>query len=480
MTSPADPASKLQDDRAAVLRRIPAVDDLLGRPRLIELAKQAGRGLVVEVTRAALNDLRARLAQSREPLAIAAEMMDPSKIEASIVGEIARALEPSLRPVINATGVVLHTNLGRAPLAAGALEHVAATAARYSNLEYDVASGARGKRDIHTARLLAQLVGAEAAIVVNNNAAAVFLVLNTLAKGAEVLVSRGELIEIGDGFRIPDIMAESGAVLREVGTTNRTRIADYERAIHERTRLLLRVHPSNFRIVGFTERPALEEMVELARRHQLPLFEDLGSGCLADLAASGVQEPAAPESFRAGVSLVSFSGDKLLGGPQAGIIAGKKDLIERVRRNPLFRALRVDKLTIAALEVTLRAYLRGALDEIPALRMIRIPPEEIRRRAAAFVERLRGELPKDAAAEILPGFSVVGGGSTPDQRLLTHLVAVTSRRHSAARLEEQLRHADRGLAVIARIEDDRLVLDLRTVFPDEEAALAAAVIAALR
>ena len=338
----------------------------------------------------------------------------------------------------------------------------------------------RGKRDVHTARLLVRLAGAEAAIVVNNNAAAVFLVLNTLAKGAEVLVSRGELIEIGDGFRIPDIMVESGAVLREVGTTNRTRLADYERAISERTRLLLRVHPSNFHIVGFTARPSLAEMVELAGRHRLPLFEDLGSGCLADLARHGITEPTAQASFRAGVSLVSFSGDKLLGGPQAGIIAGQKDLIERIRSNPLFRALRVDKLTIAALEFSLRAYLRGALDEIPALRMLRIPGEEIARRATPFVERLRSELPKDARAEILPGFSVIGGGSTPDQRLPTHLVGVTSRRHSAADLEVRLRKPQQGLPVIARIEDDRLVLDLRTVFPDEEAALAEAVLTALR
>ncbi len=480
MSSPADPAAKLRGDRTALLRRIPAVDELLGRPRLLQLAEQEGRGLVVEIARAVLSDLRARLGQHQGPLVDAPDALAAAGIEASIVREVARALEPSLRPVINATGVILHTNLGRAPLAAAALRQLMETATRYSNLEYDVTSGTRGKRDVHTARLLTRLVGAEAAIVVNNNAAAVLLLLNTLAKGSEVLVSRGELIEIGDGFRIPDIMAESGAVLREVGTTNRTRVADYERAISDRTRLLLRVHPSNFRIVGFTERPSLAEMAELAQRRGLPLFEDLGSGCLADLAASHLVEPVVQDSFRAGVSLVSFSGDKLLGGPQAGIIAGKKDLIERIRRNPLFRALRVDKLTIAALEVTLRAYLRGALDEIPALRMIRLSAEEIARRAAAFVERLRGELPKDAGAEILPGFSVIGGGSTPDQKLPTHVVGLTSRRRSAADLESRLREAERGVPVIARVEDDRLVLDLRTVFPDEEPALAQAVIAALR
>jgi len=352
---------------------------------------------------------------------------------------------------------------------------------RYSNLEYDVETGDRGKRDVHTARLLAQLVGAEAAIVVNNNAAAVFLVLNTLAKGAEVIVSRGELIEIGDGFRIPDIMSESGAVLREVGTTNRTRIRDYERAFNERTRLLLRVHPSNFRITGFTERPSLDEIAALGRRLQVPVYEDLGSGCLADLSANGINEPVARASCEAGVSIVSFSGDKLLGGPQAGIIAGKREFIERIRRNPLFRALRVDKLTIAALEITLNAYLRGALDEIPALRMIRLSADDIARRAEGLANKLRAGLANTRATiETRPGFSVVGGGSTPDQQLPTHLISLSSPLHSATALENRLRKPASGSPVIARIEDDCVTLDLRTVFPDEDAALAAAIIAACR
>ena len=287
------------------------------------------------------------------------------RIETRIVNHVEALLAPSLVRVINATGVILHTNLGRAPLSAAAAAEIAVSATRYSNLEYDISSGERGKRDVHTARLLAQLVGAESAIVVNNNAAAVFLVLNTLAKGAEVIVSRGELIEIGDGFRIPDIMAESGAVLREVGTTNRTRIRDYERACNERTRLLLRVHPSNFRITGFTERPTLDELTALGRRLQVPVYEDLGSGCLADLAANGINEPVARASCDAGVEVVSFSGDKLLGGPQAGVIAGKREIVERIRRNPLFRALRVDKLTIAALEVTLKAICAARSTKFP-------------------------------------------------------------------------------------------------------------------
>ena len=424
------------------------------------------------------------LADLREQIKAGAGVRDEqagfAALESRVAAEVEALLAPSLRPLINATGVILHTNLGRAPLAPEVARRIAETATRYSNLEYDVEKGERGKRDTHTAQALAEIVGAESAIVVNNNAAAVFLVLNTLAKGQEVIVSRGELIEIGDGFRIPDIMGESGAGLREVGTTNRTRLRDYENAITDRTRLLLRVHPSNFRITGFTERPSLEELVALAQRRQLPVYEDLGSGCLADLASFGVSEPVAKASLDAGVSVVTFSGDKLLGGPQAGIIAGQKEIVARIRRNPLFRALRVDKLTIAALEVTLQAYRRGAYDEIPALSMIRQTREELKRRSAEFVEQLRPLIPSDAKIEILGGFSVIGGGSTPDQQLPGEVITATSPRHSATGLEERLRKAKDGVPVIARIEDDRLVIDLRTVFPEEEPALAAALAAALR
>jgi L-seryl-tRNA(Ser) seleniumtransferase len=467
----------MRQDSSALLREIPSVDELLLRPRIMGLFARAGRVLVTEKTRAVLAEVRAGIVQGKKPEVSGNQI---AGLDDLIVTEVERALTLSLVRVINATGVVLHTNLGRAPLAVEAIEHLRETATRYSNLEYNLGSGQRGKRDVHTGRLLAELIGTEAAIVVNNNAAAVFLVLNTLAKGAEVIVSRGELIEIGDGFRIPDIMAESGAILHEVGTTNRTRIADYERALNERTRLLLRVHPSNFRITGFTERPSLEEMVALGNRFQLPVFEDLGSGCLTELRSSGISEPVARESLLAGVAAISFSGDKLLGGPQAGIIAGKKDLIERVRRNPLFRALRVDKLTISALEVALRAYLRGSPDDIPALRMIRIPEAEIARRAAAFCERLRPESPADTSIEIRAGSSVIGGGSTPDQQLPTHLIVVRDPRHSAVELEQRLRRPERGIPVIARIEDDSVAIDLRTVFPDEESELVSALTAALR
>ena len=487
--APHDAAKSGQHDSHARLRELPSVDELLSRPALHALAARAGRALVTQTTRTVLADLRTHLksatgdGRSSAGAHSQGASADPAHIEARIAALVDAHLAPSLRRVINATGVILHTNLGRAPLAAASIAHIAETAGRYTNLEYDVAKGERGKRDIHTARLAAELVGAESAIVVNNNAAAVFLVLNTFARGAEVIVSRGELIEIGDGFRIPDIMSASGATLHEVGTTNRTHLRDYEQALSDRAKLLLRVHPSNFRITGFTERVSLEDLVALGRRAGVPVFEDLGSGCAVDLSTSGVSEPLARASLEAGASVIAFSGDKLLGSPQAGIIAGKKDVVDRIRRNPLFRALRVDKLTIAALEATLQAYQRGALDEIPALLMIRTPTDEIDRRAVHFAGHLRAALPHDVAIEVRPGFSVIGGGSTPDQQLPTHLISLASPRHSAAALEERLRkHGSGGanaIPVIARIEDDRLVLDLRTVFADEEAALAEALAAAL-
>lgn len=483
-------AARLQQDSSKRLRAIPSVDDLLLQPSLAALAEKSGRGLVIQAVRNVLAEFRAFVKNESSQSAVPSlEAFDLAHFEARVAADVEAALAPSLRRVINATGVVLHTNLGRAPLSQAAREQINATAATYSNLEYDVARGERGKRDVHTGRLLAALLGAESAIVVNNNAAAVFLVLNALAKGAEVIVSRGELIEIGDGFRIPDIMNESGALLREVGTTNRTRLRDYERAITDRTRLLLRVHPSNFRITGFTERPSLAELVALGERFHLPVYEDLGSGCIADLSAQGIAEPVARASCEAGASIITFSGDKLLGGPQAGIIAGKKEIVERIRANPLFRALRVDKLTIAALEATLQSYLRGALDEIPALRMIRISQQEIAARAQNFREKLRRELANDVKVEIHPGFSVIGGGSTPDQQLPTTLIAISTPRHSAAQLEERLRKpqalsGQAGISspstpVISRIEDKRLIIDLRTVHPNEETEVASALIAAL-
>src|SRR5215475_7679335 len=364
-------------EQSELLRQIPSVDELLAQPRLAALVQRADRNLVVEITRTVLADLRARIA-GETATAVLAEISalasDPASLETRITSLVERILSHSLQMVINATGVILHTNLGRAPLPESVVDEFRRTAVQYSNLECDLEAGARGKRDVHTAELLRRLTGAEDAIVLNNCAAAVLVVLAALAKGGEVIVSRGELIEIGDGFRIPEIMAESGALLREVGTTNRTKIEDYERAINDKTRVLMRVHPSNFQMSGFTDKPALPELVALSKKTNIPLIEDLGSGCLLDLSEFGIQEPTVRHSVEAGVSLVVFSGDKLLGGPQAGIVAGKKELVQKVRRHPLFRALRVDKLTICALEATLGAYLRGSADEIPALRMLRASP----------------------------------------------------------------------------------------------------------
>ncbi len=439
-------------EQAERLRSLPSVDEAL--QRLGPLLEKFPRGLVVEEVRRALHEIRAEIRAGG-----AAEPAVEARVEQALV----RLAQPSLRPVINATGVVLHTNLGRAPLAR--FEPVAG----YSNLEYDLAAGRRGRRDVHVAELIERLFG-KPGIAVNNNAAAVYLALHELAAGHEVIVSRGELIEIGDGFRIPDIMARSGAILREVGTTNRTRIEDYRAAINDRTRLLMRVHPSNFRISGFTARPELGELVALARETGLRVYEDLGSGCVVDLRPHGVDEPLVAASLREGADLVSFSGDKLLGGPQAGLLIGNPELISRLRRNPMFRALRLDKLIYQALETTLRHLLLEQYDRIPALRMISETPQRVRERAEALLARLSG-----LDAELVPGTSVIGGGSTPEQAIPTWLIAIRSR--DVMDLERRLREGTPP--VICRIEDDRLLLDLRTVFPEEEAALAAALQEAL-
>ena len=426
------------------LRELPAVHEVLAS--LAAEAERYPRALLVAEIRRAIEDVRSDILAGRD---------SGPAVAAHVQGALDAIARPSLRRVINATGVVVHTNLGRAPLAAFSVQ------AGYSNLEYDLATGKRGQRDDHTGRLLRRLVNAPA-IAVNNNAAALLLALNELAAGGEVVVSRGELIEIGDGFRIPEIMARSGAALREVGTTNRTRIEDYRDAIDDRTRLLLRVHPSNFRIQGFTARPELSELVSLGRERGLPVFEDLGSGCVVDLRPFGIDEPLVQASLEAGVDLVSFSGDKLLGGPQAGILAGKAEIVTRLRRNPLFRALRLDKLIYQALETTLRLLLLERWDEVPVLAMIRQPAAAIRARAEALLAHL-----PDLRAEIVSGDSVIGGGATPEQSIPTWLIAIECLDATAA--ERQLRATDPP--VVARIERDRLLLDLRTVFADEEPCL---------
>jgi L-seryl-tRNA(Ser) seleniumtransferase len=464
-------------EQAALLRRLPSVDEMLLRPRIVALCSTVERGYAVETVRGVLNQARREIIsqQVTDEGAIAS-----ATLEQLVVQTVDTELAPSLRPVINASGVILHTNLGRAPLTSAAIEELRKTATQYSNLEYDLCAGARGKRDVHLSRLIERMTGAEAAIVVNNCAAAVLVTLAALARGGEVIVSRGELIEIGDGFRIPEIMEQSGAFLREVGTTNRTRIADYENAINEKTRLLLRVHPSNFTVTGFTEKPEVAELISLGERCGLPVVEDLGSGCLVDLSSAGIHEPTARQSIEAGLSLVLFSGDKLLGGPQAGMIVGKKDLAMKVRKHPLFRALRVDKLAITAMEATLHAYLRAAWSEIPAQGMIRATADEIGHRSRKLCDSLAYHVESTGAQiEIVDGHSLIGGGSTPAQTLPTKLLRVTSARYSTVDLATRLRAGVSGIPVIARVEDDGLILDLRTVFPEQEPQLAEAITTAL-
>jgi L-seryl-tRNA(Ser) seleniumtransferase len=487
--------------KSELFRELPSVDDVLRSPEIALLAEAHGVPALADATRAVLGRLREE---------IAAGLLDESGLRLALNGisnaiesHLRRSLAPSLRPVINATGVILHTNLGRAPLTETAFDHIRATAGRYSNLEFDLESGERGKRDVHVNRLFRKLLAdsssarvgtppahvATAAsavppgrspadpphistIVVNNNAAAVLLALNTLADGGEVIVSRGELVEIGGSFRVPDVMAKSGATLREVGTTNRTRIADYEKAINERTRLLLRVHRSNFEITGFTEQPSTAELVELARTRGVPLMEDLGSGALVDLQGFGINgEPSVLDSLRAEVDIVTYSGDKLLGGPQAGLLSGRSDLIARMRSNSLFRAVRVDKLTYAALEATLVAYVKREYEAIPTLRMMSLTKEEIGARAEALVKSLHptGVM----TVETAEGDSVIGGGAAPSSVIPTRLLALTHANLSASELAERLRTLDPP--IIARVEEGKVLLDLRTVFPEQDASIATAI-----
>ncbi len=475
---------------SALFRELPSVDEVMRAPGVAALAGSHGTTAVTDAARAVLARLREEIASGL--LDAAALQLALAGMGEAIEGQVERAVRYSLRPVINATGVILHTNLGRAPLAEGALEHIRETAGRYSNLEFEVEAGERGKRDVHVDRLFQRLLrygagsseysaalragGTDEAsvatsvvstIVVNNNAAAVLLALNTLAEGGEVVVSRGELVEIGGSFRIPDVMAKSGAVLREVGTTNRTRAADYEKAINDRTRLLLRVHRSNFEITGFTEQASTAELVEIGRRRGLPLMEDLGSGALVDLQNFGIGgEPSVLDSLRAGVDVVTYSGDKLLGGPQAGLISGRADVVGRMRSNSLFRALRVDKLTYAALEATLLAYVKRDHDAIPTLRMMRLTKEEIGRRAEKLAAGIKSSR---LQVEVVDGESVIGGGAAPSSVLPTRLVALGCEGLSADELAARLRGGDP--AIVARVEDGRVLLDLRTVFEGEDGVI---------
>jgi L-seryl-tRNA(Ser) seleniumtransferase len=446
------------------VRNIPSIEQMRQRPGMRALEAQFGRAALVEALRLEAAALRGTDdARDLAPEDVAA------LVEHRLPARLAATAGASLRAVVNATGVIIHTNLGRAPLAPIAAERVAQLAMGYTNLEYDIAAGRRGRRDQHAERLLCALTGAAAAVVVNNNAAATLIALAAVAAGREVIISRGELVEIGGGFRVPDVMAQSGAVLREVGTTNRTRAADYAAAIGDRTAAILRVHPSNFRIEGFTERPPLAELVALGRRFRVPVLEDLGSGWLGSASATRAlaDEPIVSESIASGADLVMFSGDKLLGGPQAGIVAGQTGPVDSVRRHPLMRALRVDKMTYAALEATLQEHVSGrGPASLPVMRMLTVSTEEIGERAT----RLASEA--EAAgfdAEVVDGVSTIGGGSAPGAELATRLVALRHPAHDAAGLEAALRAADPP--VIARIEHERVVLDLRTVLYGQDQVL---------
>jgi len=460
-------------------RLLPSVNDLLLMPGFTALLQLHSYRTTTGTLRAVLLRLRKEIAEGQHTHASLVDRVN--SLELAVAEELKSNRRFSLRRVINATGVILHTNLGRAPLSASALEHIVETAKGYCNLEFDLESGERSRRDIHAEELILRLLKNEAgdldahhpntpvgALVVNNCAAATFLALNSLAEGADVIVSRGELVEIGGGFRIPEILAKSGAHMREVGTTNRTRLSDYENAIRPETALILRVHQSNFSMDGFTERPALDELVALGRRTNIPVFEDQGTGLSISLDDLGVgAQPTLPESFRLGADLVAASGDKLLGGPQCGLLVGRADLIDRIRKNPLLRTFRVDKLTYAALEATLMDYLADRAEAIPVVRMLRASPAEIRRRC----EWIAGQVNSvGLVADVVSAHSLIGGGTAPNARLASSAVVL---RHSVLQphaLLQILRHLDP--AVIGRVSDDSVLLDLRTVEPECDATLA--------
>jgi L-seryl-tRNA(Ser) seleniumtransferase len=441
------------------VRKLPSVDRLLQEDTVAELVERWGHKLAADAVREELDSARQAI--------LAGEPCPPVEaLHRQVWARLAAQLRPTLRPAINATGVIVHTNLGRAPLSAEARAAMDAVALGYSNLEYDLEAGRRGSRYVHAEEVLCRLTGAEAALVVNNNAAALLLILMTFAQGQEVIISRGQLVEIGGGFRIPDVMRQSGATLVEVGTTNRTYVRDYEAAITEATSALMRVHRSNFRLTGFVHEPTLAEMVALASEKDLLLFDDLGSGTLLDTAPYGLaHEPTIQESVVAGAPLVSCSGDKLLGGPQAGLILGRADLIATLKQFPLTRALRVDKTTLAGLQATLRHYLLGeAAEKVPVWRMISQDGAKLKVRARAWTRKLKG---LGVGAQAVPGRSAVGGGSLPGETLPTHLVALAAA--SPDRVAARLRASDPP--VITRIEDDHVVLDPRTVLPEQEATL---------
>ncbi len=456
-----------------ILRSLPAVDELLRQEAVSEAVETYPRTLVVRAIRNVLD-------RSRQAILKGEFELEPNEFnQAALVNEILAELEDlasfTLRRVVNGTGIIVHTNLGRSLLCQDALDRLQLIGSGYSNLEYDLEVGRRGSRYVHAEAILCEITGAEGALVVNNNAGAVVLALNTLAQGKEVVVSRGQLVEIGGSFRIPDIMSRSGALLKEVGCTNRTHLYDYEEAIGPETALLLDVHASNYQLVGFTAEVDLKELVELGRKHEIPVMQDLGSGCFVDVTPFGLQgEPLVQDTVQSGVDLITFSGDKLLGGTQAGIILGRKELIAKLRRNPLTRAFRVDKLTLAALEATLRLYRdeNTAMEKIPTLKMIATELQTLEDRARDLLEGLSSNISGSVTVEIIDGSSMVGGGALPTQKLPTKLVAISSSALSATRVEAHFR----GYVppIIGRVEQELFLLDVRTLQPGDETVIVAA------
>ena len=459
-----------------LLKSLPKVDKVLLHPEIKRLLERFPRWMVVESVREVIAEKRERILKGEAD----ERLLEIERVVAQCIERIEEKSLPSLRKVLNATGVVLHTNLGRAPLSQEAIEHVVSVAKGYSTLEYNLEEGKRGLRYTHVSELLCRLTGAEDAMVVNNNAAAVLLVLNTLAKGREVVISRGELVEIGGSFRIPEVMSWAGAILHEVGTTNRTHLKDYRNAIGPETGLLLKVHPSNYRVMGFVEEVSLKELVGLGRETGIPIYQDLGSGSLVDMRHKGVPyEPTVQESVRAGADLVSFSGDKLLGAGQAGVIVGRRELIEKIRRNPLNRALRIGKLTLAALEATLRLYLEGesVWEKLPALKMISTPVEELMARASQVVEGIRELAKKGFVIGIEKQHSAVGGGALPLVEMPTVSVTLSHESVMASEIEARLRASHPP--VISRVQEDKVCLDMRTISEAEIGTLVGSVLRGL-
>ena len=458
-------------DHRENLRLLPSIDALLQTETAAKIRRQSGAKHLTVLARALTDALRGEMLENGDVNYSREELL--AKAEENLKKLWRDERNSGLRRVINATGVIVHTNLGRAPLSDIVVEALTENAARYCTLEYDLMTGKRGRRGARVENLLAELTGADDALVVNNCAAAAFLVLTVLARGGEAIISRGELVEIGGDFRIPDVLEQSGASLREVGTTNRTRLSDYERAVSENTKMILRVHPSNYRIVGFTAAPALSELAALAREKDVLLYEDAGSGAMFDLSRYGLtDEPVISDSIRAGADVVTFSGDKLLGGAQSGLIVGRGEVIEKIRKHPLYRALRVDKLIYAVLETTLELFREdAAVREIPVLKMLSATIEELKTRSLKFAKKLnknRG-VNKDLKIEVAEGKSVVGGGSAPTAQPATILLALEHAKMSASKLEETLRFSNPP--IITRILGDKVLIDLRTVSESEEAEL---------